>query len=810
MDPVIPGYKIIRILGKGGMATVYLAVQEIFERQVALKVMDARLAEDPTFGQRFLREAKIVSQLMHPNIVTVFDVGVHENYYYFSMEYIAGLDLKTGYHLLRLSEKIQIIQDVALALSFAASKGYVHRDIKVENILLREQNRQAVLMDFGIARAATADMSVTQTGAALGTPHYMSPEQASGGAIDHRSDLYSLGIVFYYLLMGFVPYRGDSAVTVGIKHLTAPIPQLPEALADLQPILDALLAKSPEQRFQSADELIEYLAGVDLDALEEIGYLFSKPFDKNNANGEPTEKCTSDLDATLVELESVTLNQESQYSVEAEQGAASVPNRNYKKTAIWVMCISVLIGSGIFTQKHWPFSAEKENLPTEQQSLAQFDWPDLTQVDKSVQGGLPNNRILKKINSSIRGLANKFQHGDSTIEYQVIELQREIAEVGDSPERQARLDELAKLAFTEVFAVLNAGDFEQGNNLLSSYRDKLADAWQSDPPLRRAIEQLLGNAQELENYQARALLSVKEKRYIAPEGDNALLYYQKMLQLQPQFGGAISGLQGLLLALQKDAEESYQSGSWGRAYSFAKTILILNPSDKRAMSMALEIERYQQQENDIADWLRRAELMLAEENFYHPEGQNAYQLYQQVLQLRPNHFQAKAGMGELKKRFSEKIQLKLNAGEKEGALTDLNMALSVANDDHDLIELRQRLLGVAEGVSPGTPHINRLLVSDSEIASLKASQKRTLHARKTLYGAIAYSGFVKKNQVLVAQLEDAQGSILEQLTLVIATDRGEQRFRIDHAIENFRAGRYRLLFLLNGQPLIETGFKVSH
>ena len=267
MDLEIPGYTLLRTLGKGGMATVYLAKQAILERHVALKVMSKNLAEDSAFGQRFMREAKIVSQLVHPNIVTVHEVGQHDGHYYLSMEYIDGHDLRTVRKKLDLLEKIRVIEDIARALYYAGEKGYVHRDIKPENIMFRSGDGSAVLTDFGIAKAVESDLTMTQVGTAIGTPHYMSPEQAKGKAVDHRSDLYGLGVVFFLLLTGRVPYDADTAVAIGIKHITEPVPVLPAGLELLQPVIDGLLAKKPENRYQNGLALLNDLRTIDLNDL---------------------------------------------------------------------------------------------------------------------------------------------------------------------------------------------------------------------------------------------------------------------------------------------------------------------------------------------------------------------------------------------------------------------------------------------------------------------------------------------------------------------------------------------------------------
>ena len=181
----IPGYTIIREIGKGGMATVYLAIQESFGREVALKVMAPHLAAESGFPDRFASEAKMVAALSHPHIVTVYDVGSYNNYHYLAMEYHTGGDLSARIDRNDLTppEALKIIKELADALGMAHTKGVVHRDIKPDNVLFRAHNDDAILTDFGIARNMQAESNLTQIGSTVGTPKYMSPEQAREGRL---------------------------------------------------------------------------------------------------------------------------------------------------------------------------------------------------------------------------------------------------------------------------------------------------------------------------------------------------------------------------------------------------------------------------------------------------------------------------------------------------------------------------------------------------------------------------------------------------------------------------------------------------
>lgn len=264
----IPGYQILKKINQGGMSTVYLATQRSMGRQVALKVMSPVLNADPIFSERFQREANIVGQLSHPNIVAIHDIGRYRSLNYIAMDYLPGgsvADALTKGALEPL-EALHITRQIAMALDHASNKGYVHRDLKPENILFREDG-SAVLTDFGVARAVARTTRMTNTGMVVGTPHYMSPEQARGAAVDGRADLYSLGVVFYEMLTSAVPFQAEEAVAIAIKHLTDPIPRLPARHSLYQGLIDGFLAKDPDQRFQRGldvvDAIDQLLAALD-------------------------------------------------------------------------------------------------------------------------------------------------------------------------------------------------------------------------------------------------------------------------------------------------------------------------------------------------------------------------------------------------------------------------------------------------------------------------------------------------------------------------------------------------------------------
>jgi DNA-binding response OmpR family regulator len=273
---LIPRYTIRRTIGESEKARVYLAASEALGHDVALKVSRGR--RDEHEDRKFLaREYAAISALYHPAIVEIYDYGLHDGREYLAMEYFPRGDLKARIQLgLLPTEALRYLERIAQALKVVHDAGVLHRDLKPPNVMLRENN-EIVLIDFGLARNLIGGtQGSTRTGVLRGSPYYMSPDQAQGEELDPRTDLYSLGVIFYEMLTCRKPFTGSSAIEVLQQHVHADVPRLPAELAEYQLLVDKLLAKSREARFQSADELIAALAALagpddsdDSDGLEE-------------------------------------------------------------------------------------------------------------------------------------------------------------------------------------------------------------------------------------------------------------------------------------------------------------------------------------------------------------------------------------------------------------------------------------------------------------------------------------------------------------------------------------------------------------
>ena len=256
-------YKIKSELGRGGMATVYRAYDPSFEREVAIKVLPREMLHNPQFHIRFERELKLVAALEHPSIVPVYDVGDEDGQPYFVMRYMTGGSLSEwiAKGKFSLQDAARIVEKIAQGLSYAHKKGIIHRDLKPDNILF-DENDQPFITDFGVAKLAEASGSLTGSGV-VGTPAYMSPEQAQGTEVDIRSDVYGLGVIVYQMLSGQQPYKADTPMGVVIKHVTEPVPEILSVCPDLPVEVDVLiktaLAKDRNKRYATTVDLAKAL-----------------------------------------------------------------------------------------------------------------------------------------------------------------------------------------------------------------------------------------------------------------------------------------------------------------------------------------------------------------------------------------------------------------------------------------------------------------------------------------------------------------------------------------------------------------------
>ena len=328
-------YEIIKTLGEGGMANVYLAFDTILNREVAVKILRGDLANDPKFVRRFQREALSASSLSHPNIVEVYDVGEDDGQYYIVMEYCPGKTLKQLLKRrgsLTITEVIDIMMQITDGMAHAHDAYIIHRDIKPQNIIILE-NGIIKITDFGIAMALNSTQ-LTQTNSVMGSVHYLPPEQASGKGSTIRSDIYSMGILMYELLTGDVPYRGENAVEIALKHLKEPLPSIRKYLPSIPQSIENIIlkstAKNPKNRYKDAREMFEDIkTALSPERMDEPRHVYKY-----------SEK---DLEETKV-LDDVIKEVKSNDRKEAKKIEKEIEEENLKQNKILIVLASIFTG----------------------------------------------------------------------------------------------------------------------------------------------------------------------------------------------------------------------------------------------------------------------------------------------------------------------------------------------------------------------------------------------------------------------------------------------------------------------------------
>lgn len=352
-------YEIIKKIGDGGMAFVYKAKDILLNRIVAVKVLRPEFVDDDEFLGKFKREAEAVASLSHPNIVNVYDVGEDGKVHYIVMEYIDGQNLKEiikNEGILDEYTALDITKQIAMALSAAHKKGIIHRDIKPHNILISNEGRVVKVADFGIAKAVS-NSTMTNIGSIIGSVHYFSPEQAKGKFVSNNADLYSLGIVLYEMIIGKVPFRGDSPISIALQHINDEIEFTSEEQINIpqsvRTIIKKLTEKSSIDRYQSAEEVIEDIEyiekNIDLDFIKEYDNYVTKNIDIKDLNKQINiEKNRHDEEVVYDDEDDDDYYEEEKLKYKKKQKNKKLPNKSRKRLKIALAILILILATQVF------------------------------------------------------------------------------------------------------------------------------------------------------------------------------------------------------------------------------------------------------------------------------------------------------------------------------------------------------------------------------------------------------------------------------------------------------------------------------
>lgn len=708
----IPGYRLLRQLGRGGMATVYLAVQESVDREVALKIMSPALLADPNFGERFLREAKIAARLHHRHVVGIHDVGRAGDYHYIAMEYLGGGPVlaKDG-STREPAFALRVIREIAGALAYAQEKGFVHRDVKPDNILLRDDG-SAALTDFGIARALDSTLRMTKTGAVVGTPHYMSPEQARGKPVDGRSDLYALGVVLYEMLVGRVPYQADDSLAIGIMHITQPVPVLPDGIGGLQPLIGRLLAKQPEDRFQTGQEvaaaIVEIERRMENGGLPELHGL--QPMSASRHETPPAEAfgaaepapvaaagAAERAEPSLGRIDQIVAALDGD-GVRAERSAAPggrAPRHGPARGGLLAIgAVAVLAIGAVFA---WSNQDRLRAL------LPRTEFNDtLSRAQRALEAG----KLTGKQGESARELflAARAQDPDN-----------DVARRG--------LDAVGHRLLERADAALKAGDLAGAREALNDARELLGGGTEVER-LETSLKQGESRGDEVGEWLASARNALDAGRITGSGGAAEL--YQRVLAGDKDNALALAGLQKSADALAAQARAALAAKDVAGAAARSDDIARILPAYAGLPDLLGQIAQAREAERTaLEETVTRAEAQLRAGRVSGGEDA-ALELFRAVLKQDPANARAKAGLRKIAQAFVVQAAAAIEDSNAGAADRWLAQASELAPDlpdlraaRADLRELRERLAIGAERSAPTPAQIEqvRRLVAEAGAAA---------------------------------------------------------------------------------------------
>ncbi|MCW9024838.1 MAG: serine/threonine protein kinase [Gammaproteobacteria bacterium] len=852
----LPGYKIKDLLGRGGMAVVYLAVQESIGREVALKVLTPDHS-DESFTDRFLREAQIVSRLAHPNIVTVFDAGVHQGCHYMSMEYIPGLNLRQARDTLTRKEKIKLIQQVALALDYAGKKGFVHRDIKPENILQHEDGR-AILTDFGIARGMEIQKSLTITGKAIGTPYYMSPEQTKGLKVDPRSDIYSLGIVLFQVLAGYLPYDGASLVAIGIKHISDPVPELPAGLAIFQPIINKAMSKDPDNRYQTAGELAQALDAIPEAVIDEIdrkaaalrqaegGTPVNKTqvADASNPSGPQIAPATKDKPAASKPAATARKAAES-FAADPSMAPPSMAPIDITNTAdfkrlrnrrwfLFMILLVCAIAVGYINQKElsqfWqsqlepslrPFIAKvtpsattKPVEPSSVQTDTTLSTPAPFQ-ESDTQGSTPNQDTITNTQQEVSDptqTENQISELLASLEEQpenakpLLQLYRDALELNpDDTMALQGIKNSQQWFFEKIEMAYQDNDIEQAKQLSALLLEMHPSIASTDE-----YQQLNKKQQQLDTVQThlkKVQVYINTNTLLEPDKANAFEELQIALELAPENPEALALKEELTNIFIQRAKQNQAEGKLTAALKLVNSGLTVDTENTTLTDMQNDLTTRLENIKQVRELLAKAKKQFAADKLLSPEGNSAYNFYHAVREIQKNNAEAKNGLLNIEHKLSERVQLASTNKDFDAARSILDNADKYFKNSSVLAKARTDLEAAIDAT---LPRITKVLFSDTPISNLTGKQKTTIEPGRTLHVGFEYKNFSAETTLILANLLDGSGQVqIAQKPVILNSNHGQHIFYIELPVEGFADGTYNLELLLEKKALSKKSFQVQ-
>lgn len=498
----IAGYDIVKLLAKGGMAAIYIAEQRSLQRQVVLKFLNPKL--DEKIRKRFIDEGKLIASLEHPNIITVYDVVSTQKYNFIAMEYLEGGDLDNRIQEgLETSHALDILNKVSAALHVVHKQGIIHGDIKPANVIFRK-NGCPVLTDFGISHQSKPKQEIHSSGEVYASPSYASPELIQGRPFDYRTDLYSLGVMMYEMLVGEKPFQGESEIETIAQSIQDPIPGLPEKLNKLQPLLDSLLAKSAEDRLSDAKLVSRYI----------------ERFFKDNPEFKKQSHETKLIDSDVV--------------------VEYVANRKVKSNRslllpVMVSVVLIALVLGIWLNKNRLYDhfsntsvvAQKESLP----------------ANKSLPASAPGSELKQQKPSEI-SIQNSVQNSINNTDAQVLleQKNKEIEQVKQELEKQKKV-------------------------------------------LR---QKQLKRKRQIANWLKQGQKSIKDYRLTTPLNNNAIYYFQKVLEQDPDNVKAKKGIKDVVYRYELLARAELDKYHYEKAQQYISTGLGIDENSKRLQELQAE------------------------------------------------------------------------------------------------------------------------------------------------------------------------------------------------------------------------------